>query len=110
MFDFVDNVKNSVFEIYKAMTTTKEAPKFTLELNHEYLSGKTVVLDLSWYAPYKTYGDTVICLFVYIAFIWHVFKVAPGIISGSSGANSTFEKLKESASNGSSFNMTRNDL
>lgn len=37
---------------------------------------------MSWYEPYKKYGDLVICLFVYCAYIWHIFTNASSIIGG----------------------------
>lgn len=74
-------------DIYKTLTHTKEAPQFTLNLNSKYVSGKTVVVDLSWYEPYKQYGDDIICAFVYLIFIWHVFKNASAIINGAVPSN-----------------------
>lgn len=38
---------------------------------------------MTWYEPYKVYGDTIICMFVYLGFIWHCFKNLNNIISGS---------------------------
>lgn len=40
---------------------------------------------MSWYAPYKAYGDLIITGFVYVFFIWRIFIKLPGIISGTSG-------------------------
>ena len=47
--------------------------------------GKVNILDVSWYAPYKQYGDNIISAFLWIAYLWSLFKQLPGIISGASG-------------------------
>ena len=53
-----------------------------MSFNHEYLSGTYKIIDLSWYAPYKEYGDNIICMFAYLIFIWHIFTKASSTING----------------------------
>lgn len=60
-----------------------------MTFNHEYLSGTYKIVDLSWYAPYKEYGDNIICMFAYLAFIWHLFVKAASIINGVDSAYTT---------------------
>ena len=43
-------------------------------------------MDLSWYAPYKNYGDTIIAGFIYVFFLWRIFINLPNIISGGAGS------------------------
>lgn len=50
------------------------------------VEGQVKVIDLSFYAPYKEYGDTIICCFAYAFFIWRIFIKLSGIISGVSGS------------------------
>ena len=40
------------------------------------------VLDLSWYAPYKERVDGIVSGFLWLLFLWGLFKTAPGILSG----------------------------
>lgn len=53
-----------------------------MTFNHNYLSGTYKIIDLSWYTPYKEYGDNIICMFAYLAFIWHMFIKASSIMNG----------------------------
>lgn len=45
--------------------------------------GVVPVLDLSWYAEYKPTVDNIISGFLWLLFLWGVFKQAPNIISGA---------------------------
>ena len=49
---------------------------------YEY-GGEIEFLDLSWYTPYKQTVDSLSSGFLWILFIWHLFKLAPNIISGA---------------------------
>ena len=55
-----------------------------MTFDNKYLCGTYTIIDLSWYAPYKEFGDNVICMFIYLSFIWHIFKHASSIITGQS--------------------------
>ena len=46
--------------------------------------GEVEVLDLSWYTPYKQTVDGLISGFLWLGYIWHLFKIAPSIL-GSVG-------------------------
>lgn len=82
-FDFIDSIKYSIQSVENILTNLGQAPKLEINLNHKYLSGNVVVLDLSWYAPYKTYGDLIITGFVYLMFLWRLFCHVPDILNGS---------------------------
>ena len=65
------------------------APSLKLDLGaaqshygYEY-GGEIEFLDLSWYTPYKQTVDSLLSGFLWLMFIWRLFKVAPGIISGA---------------------------
>lgn len=70
------------------LMNTNYAPSLSLNFNHKYLNGNYKIIDLSWYLPYKTFGDTIICGFVYLGFIWTTFKYAHSLISGDSSISS----------------------
>lgn len=92
-FNFIDTVKNSIVDIYNLLINTTEAPKLYMTFNHQYIQGEQCILDLSWYSPYKEFGDNVICAFMYACFMWHVFKNLYNIISGE---NSSIEDVSSS--------------
>lgn len=72
----------------EVITDTESAPVFYVTVGeNKWFSGDVKVLDLSWYEPYREYGDTVICIFAYLSFLWHIFIRLPDIISGA-GASS----------------------
>ncbi len=86
-FEFVDTI-NSTIDMVKGMfDNTDVLPRFSITLpENNWYNGEIVVMDLSWYAPYKQYGDTIIAGFVYVFFIWRIFINLPNIISGAAGA------------------------
>lgn len=87
-FDFYKDVQNNVNDIVEVVTDTSSAPCFYVTVGeNKWFSGEVKVLDLSWYEPYKEYGDAVICIFAYISFVWNIFIRLPDIISGA-GASS----------------------
>lgn len=47
--------------------------------------GNYFIVDLTWYAYYKEFGDKVILAFVWAVFIWRLFVLLPGIINGAVG-------------------------
>ena len=53
-----------------------------MTFNNKYLTGTYKIIDLSFYAPYKKFGDEVITIFIYMCFIWHIFVKAASLIKG----------------------------
>lgn len=49
------------------------------------LSGSVVVIDLSWFADYRDSVHVIISAFIWLAYVWRLFHVLPGIIAGTSG-------------------------
>ena len=94
-FEFVDSVKTAVNSVKDLLNNLGNAPKITLNLKATKYTAEqnAVVFDLSWYAPYKTYGDLVITGFVYLMFIWRLLVTLPNIINGVGGSAITFEKI-----------------
>lgn len=95
MFDFIDGVKTSVVDIYTTITNVSVSPSFSITFDNKYLKGTYKIVDLSWYAPYKEYGDNVICMFVYLGFIWGVFKNLANIISGAGSDYKSFKVAED---------------
>lgn len=82
------------------------APKLSLHLGStKYTSeGDFVILDLSWYAPFKAYGDLVLTGFIYLFFIWRLFISAPSIIHGVAGS---IQPLNDVSSYKTDFDVVR---
>ena len=96
-FSFVDSVITAVNSVKDIVNNLGVAPKITLNLKEtKYTEAQNVVVfDLSWYAPYKTYGDLVITGFIYLMFLWRLFIKAPNIINGIGSSAEPFDKLGE---------------
>lgn len=92
-FGFTEDVKNNINSMIDVITNTKEAPKFLININSKYYTGTITLLDLSWYEPYREYGDTVICIFAYLGFLWRIFIRLPDIIKGAGASSYTSNML-----------------
>lgn len=57
--------------------------------------GEVEFLDLSWYTPYKETMDGIISGFLWLLFVWGLFKQAPGIISGAGIVVNKAEDISE---------------
>jgi len=56
--------------------------------------GEVEVLDLSWYTPYKATVDNIVGGFLWLLFLWGLFKQTPNIISGSGMIENRSEDLQ----------------
>lgn len=77
------------------ITDTTKAPKFELNVNSTWYSGVVTVIDFSWYDNYREFGDTVICMFCYLGFIWNIFKRLPDIIQGAGASSYSIDMLND---------------
>lgn len=94
--DFVQEILNSI----KSMQgVPPEAIEFTLTAPDTVwfkgLSGTAVAIDLSWFASYRSSVHVIASAFIWIVYLWKIFHVLPGIISGASGAVSKVSAEKE---------------
>lgn len=73
MFDILNNLGN--------------APKLTINVDKtKYTEAQNLtIIDLSWYKPYKTYGDLILTGFIYAFFLWRLFISLPNIVNGTGG-------------------------
>ena len=75
------------------------APIITVDLSaanskYGYVYGGSVeVLDLSWYAPYKERVDSLVSGFLWLLFLWGLFKSAPAILGGVGLAQNRLEDI-----------------
>lgn len=93
-FGFIDTINNTVEVIKDMFEDTSALPKIDITLKeNKWYSGKVTVIDLSWYAPYKEYGDLIISAFIYVFFLWRIFVKLPSIINGASGDISEITRI-----------------
>lgn len=90
-FEFVDSLAECFICIRDSFANPTEFGSITVDLSaseskYNYGSGKINVLDVSWYTRYKPYGDRIISAFMWLVFVFNVFKQLPGIINGASGS------------------------
>lgn len=85
-FDFIDSIKLAINSLIDIVNNVGNVPKLNIELGAtKYTKETSVIIDFSWYAPFKQYGDLVITGFVYATYLWRLFIKLPGIISGNAG-------------------------
>lgn len=91
-FGFVSEAQELFSSIKNMITEETEPPTINIDLSavgsaFPYNIGTTaIVLDLSWYAPYKPVCDAIIVAFVYAVFILNLIrKITPELLNGSSG-------------------------
>ena len=86
-FSFVFAIRDSIGLFEEDLSQTTPTPSLSIDVGAtKYTESQSMkIIDLSWYAPYKPFGDIVITGFVYVFALWRLFVNLPGIISGSSG-------------------------
>lgn len=89
-FPFIDSVSvtvDSIFDFFKE-TAFDEPPKVDVHLsfaNSDYdWGGDAVYIDMSWYKPFKPYCDAFLSAWIWLTFVYRVYKRLPGIIHGES--------------------------
>lgn len=83
-FAFIDSIKIAINSLQDIIDNLGNSPSLSLTLSATpYTPEQEIkVIDMSWYAPYKSYGDVVITGFIYAFFLWRFFALLPNIISG----------------------------
>lgn len=79
---FIDSIKLAVNSIKNMYENVSALPSYSININSRFYSGELTIIDLAWYAPYKSYGDLVITGFTYILFIWRLWCRLPSILHG----------------------------
>lgn len=89
-FKFISSIELAVNDIKDMLNNIENGTsEFTIDIDSEYYEGEVIVFDLSWYVPFKAYGDLVFTGFAYVFFIIRLWKAIPGIINGSSAITDT---------------------
>lgn len=88
-FEFVETIKKGANSLVDIVNGVTPAPSINISIPQtKYTSESFVKIDFSWYAPYKSYIDGLITVFVYISFIWRLFSHLPHTISGNNISSS----------------------
>lgn len=103
-FAFIGDIKDIGDSFITDITTDQlgassgaSPPVITIDLSaadspYGYVYGSEMTaLDLSWYADYKPTVDAIMSGFLWVLFLWGLFKAAPGIISGIGITNNRIE-------------------
>lgn len=104
-FGFVQIISTIVDDIGELFTSTPEPPtiKIDLSLNESNInlgSGKHTVIDLSWYGRYKPTVDIFFSMFLWIGFIWLLYRRLPDIISGAGMITESAVRISSSPKKG----------
>lgn len=101
-FAFVESIKTAITSFQDILNGVGNSPVLTVNIKPtKYTPESTVrILDFSWYAPYKPYGDVVLTGFIYAMFIWRVFVILPGIISGAAGSVDNYTSIQNMLNGG----------
>lgn len=90
-FKFKDDMEVIIYEFKKNIFGIKPSPILKIPIGkpsskkYDYGTGNYIIIDASWYAKYKDFGDKIVLAFAWAFFIWRMFVGLPGIISGSVG-------------------------
>ena len=89
-FGFAESILATVHLVAASITGSgSEPPVIYVELGNAESSydygGTVAILDMSWYSTYKPTVDKILSAFLWICFIWKIFKQLPGIIGGMPG-------------------------
>lgn len=91
-FEFKDDIIKAVDDLRIMLFGITPSPILKIPIGkttskkYNYGTGNYIIIDVSWYAPYKQFGDKVILAIVWALFLWHMFLKLPGIISGTEGS------------------------
>lgn len=90
---FIPQLYQFVLNVFSAIANSgKNPPSLTIHLGNgpDKYGGRDVVMDFSWYAPYKPVVDAVLSGFLILCFVWNLYTHLPSVIGGvSSGVSST---------------------
>lgn len=89
-FAFIDTLAGNGEAVINFLQNASgnKAPVITINLgsykgSFDYGSG-SVVMDFSWYEPYKPMVDNIVAGIIWAVWLWHMYKRIPDIIAGNS--------------------------
>lgn len=97
-FKFKDSIITGVIDLKTMLYGITPSPILKIPIGkptskyYNYGTGNYIIIDVSWYAPYKQLGDKIILAIAWALFLWHMFIKLPGIISGTEGSIVSMDK------------------
>lgn len=97
-FKFKDSIITGVIDLKTMLYGITPSPILKIPIGkptskyYNYGTGNYIIIDVSWYAPYKQLGDKIILAIAWALFLWHMFIKLPGIISGTEGSIISMDK------------------
>lgn len=91
-FKFKDDIIAAVGDLKTMLFGITPSPILKIPIGkpasqkYNYGTGSYIIIDVSWYAQYKQFGDKVILAAAWALFLWRMFIKLPGIISGTEGS------------------------
>lgn len=108
-FRFTDDIIAAVADLKEMLFEITPSPILKIPIGkptsrkYDYGTGSYIIIDISWYAQYKQFGDKVVLAIAWALFLWRLYIKLPGIISGTEGsivaadrAHDRYEKTKDS--------------
>lgn len=97
-FAFTETISVAVNSMKDIITGVSSAPRFSINLNATKFTnaGNYVVVDLEWYRPFKTYGDTILTGIIYALYLWRLYINLPNIISGTGASIQGIDSISKS--------------
>ena len=99
-FKFTEDMEDIVTEFKKSVFGITPSPILKIPIGkpkskkYNYGTGSYIIIDVSWYAEYKDFGDKIILAFAWVFFIWRMFVLLPGIINGTVGGFFTPQRVE----------------
>lgn len=94
-FRFIDSIKIAISSFQDTISNIGGAPVMHLTLDETKYTEKqeVAVIDMRWYAPFKSYGDVILTGFIYAFFLWRLFIRLPSTIHGIGGITPDIFKI-----------------
>lgn len=91
-FRFGDDITAAVTDLKEMLFGITPSPILRIPVGkpasrkYDYGTGSYIIIDISWYAQYKQFGDKVVLAIAWALFLWRLYIKLPGIISGTEGS------------------------
>lgn len=87
-FAWIRDIYDMFNNIFTSLSPDCEPPVVYIDFSKSESSkfvpiGKRVAVEFSWYAPYKPTIDLIVGGFLWVMYLWYIFKKLPDILNGS---------------------------
>ena len=104
-FTFADSIAATALDLRSFLTNLGSVPpviriNLSAATGSYHYGGDMVLIDFSFYEPYKPMMDSILSSFLWLWFVWRVILSLPGIIGGSSAIVASFNDSSRVGSSG----------